>query len=218
MSRLRENTKFIKLYLFGINIFFLAEAAPSLSHQKSLSDDFNPIISLLCSTNEPCWNSLADSSYIFEQAGMQEPRTQMIRGINSPSWNGTPEKLDFAQRNARIAQSVLPTTFSNRIAKKDVFMSRGWGAGGLPFSVLYMNAHNSRNNHPTNINSVDSSSLALKSPTQMQSNAENLPAVGKNILQNYRVALRNKPSNQTRRQYSIIPQLFISYGWGPHEN
>lgn len=32
---------------------------------------------------------------------------------------------------------------------------------------------------------------------------------------NYRVALRNGNLNQPRRHYSIIPQLFISYGWGP---
>lgn len=151
----------------------------------------------------------------------------MIRGINSLPWNnnnhGTLEKLDYSQRNAQQQQLQ-----SNRLAKKDVFMSRGWGAaGGLPFSVLYMNAHNSRNNHPTNINSVDSSSSLAPSSqlitsTQTRNNAENPPTVGtKNIMQNYRVALRNnKPSNQTRRQYSIIPQLFISYGWGggPHEN
>nr|CAD7401654.1 unnamed protein product [Timema cristinae] len=27
--------------------------------------------------------------------------------------------------------------------KKDVFMSRGWGAGGMPFNVLYLNPHKS---------------------------------------------------------------------------
>ena len=31
-----------------------------------------------------------------------------------------------------------------KITKKDVFVSRNWGAGGMPFSVLYMN---SRSNH-----------------------------------------------------------------------
>lgn len=28
--------------------------------------------------------------------------------------------------------------------KKDVFMSRGWGAGGMPFSVLYMGPTSSK--------------------------------------------------------------------------
>ncbi|XP_051174413.1 uncharacterized protein LOC127290070 [Leptopilina boulardi] len=237
MSSLWENTKLFKIVIIILlNIFQLTKAAPNLSQmRKSLNDDFNPIISLLCPTNEPCWRTIDDTSYIFEEAEMQEPRTQMIRGVNSETWHGTPEKLEYPEKSV---QSLLPS-FANRITKKDVFMSRGWGAGGLPFSVLYMNAHNSRNNnnnnnnHASNINSLESSPLSsssssssslsssslLKSATQLRNTAEIIPSgVGKNILQNYRVQLRNKPSNQTRRQYSIIPQLFISYGWGPHEN
>lgn len=34
-----------------------------------------------------------------------------------------------------------------KITKKDVFVSRSWGAGGMPFSVLYMNPHGPRSNH-----------------------------------------------------------------------
>ena len=30
-------------------------------------------------------------------------------------------------------------SFEPKIRKKDVFTSRSWGAGGLPFSVLYLN-------------------------------------------------------------------------------
>lgn len=33
--------------------------------------------------------------------------------------------------------------------------------------------------------------------------------------QKNRVTVRNGSSGQPRKQYSIIPQLFISYGWGP---
>ena len=35
----------------------------------------------------------------------------------------------------------------NRLSKKDVLMSRSWGAGGMPFSVLYMSPHGPRGNH-----------------------------------------------------------------------
>lgn len=74
MSNLHENWKFFKIVIIGLHIFLLTDAAPNLS-QKSFNDEFNnPIISLLCPTNEPCWNSLSDSSYIFEEAEMQEPR------------------------------------------------------------------------------------------------------------------------------------------------
>jgi len=36
-----------------------------------------------------------------------------------------------------------------RIMKKDAFVPRSWGAGGMPFSVLYMNPHGPRSNHVT---------------------------------------------------------------------
>lgn len=126
------------------------------------------------------------------------------------------EKLE----NSEKIPPPLPATFANRISKKDVFMSRGWGAGGLPFSVLYMNAHNSRNNNNNNNHLTNSNSLDLtKAMTQQNRIGEIVPiATGKNNLQNYRVSVRNKPLNQTRRQYSIIPQLFISYGWASQEN
>ncbi|KAL7294152.1 hypothetical protein TKK_0012176 [Trichogramma kaykai] len=125
--------------------------------------------------------------------------------------------------------------------KKDVFMSRGWGAaGGMPFSVLYMTP---RANHGPNAggSSPSSSDLAIKASARTSS-VIGEPLVAASISRaeqrspatsNQRLAVRDgqarqlqqqqqqqhqaydQQSQQSRRHYSIIPQLFISYGWGP---
>lgn len=43
---------------------------------------------------------------------------------------------------------------TSRPVKKDVFLSRSWGAGGMPFSVLYMNPHGTRQTHQPSGNNI----------------------------------------------------------------
>lgn len=84
--------------------------------------------------------------------------------------------------------------------KKDVFISRGWGAGGMPFSVLYMTPH------------------ASKAPFEQGHKTNQLPRI-EPFRPKTHVSVRNsmggigRPGG--RKSYSIIPQLFVSYGWGP---
>lgn len=93
------------------------------------------------------------------------------------------------------------TMVANNMGKKDVFMSRGWGAGGMPFSVLYM--------HPQQQHSPQVTQRPIASP-------QALALTGQEEDADYRqMALRNSHSPASRRHYSIIPQLFVSYGWGP---
>lgn len=64
---------------------------------------------------------------------------------------------EFALRSLKenmleTGREIRPSLSSNKqiptkIAKKDMFMSRNWGAGGMPFSVLYMKSHGLRSNH-----------------------------------------------------------------------
>ena len=122
------------------------------------------------------------------------------------SWQETPEKIQTLNRIP--ASSSIP----NRLSKKDVFMSRGWGAGGMPFSVLYMSPPSLRGNHNSPPGSVLGEAPKPELPNR---SSELIPVSSKNIPQNYRETLRNGSTVQPRRQYSIIPQLFISYGWGP---
>lgn len=85
--------------------------------------------------------------------------------------------------------------------KKDVFMSRGWGAGGMPFSVLYMNPSHSSKAPATEIARKPSSAAATPKPQHIT-----VPQV--------RNSMRQKGIH--RISHSVIPQLFVSYGWGPH--
>lgn len=78
-------------------------------------------------------------------------RLQSRRHVASPvseftsrSWkDGTLEMPGREIRASLPASKQMPA----KITKKDVFVSRSWGAGGMPFSVLYMNPHGSRSNH-----------------------------------------------------------------------
>lgn len=75
--------------------------------------------------------------------------------------------------------------YERKETKKDVFLSRGWGAGGMPFSVLYMNPTYSSKQS----NGHDSTQITIHNMT------------------------RGKSKNGNNR--STIPHLFVSYGWGP---
>uniref|UniRef100_A0A1Q3F558 Putative conserved secreted protein n=1 Tax=Culex tarsalis TaxID=7177 RepID=A0A1Q3F558_CULTA len=150
------------------------------------------------------------------------------------------------------------STTSNTVArpqiKKDVFMSRGWGAAGMPFNMVYLNhftkahkayAHNlqlqqqqqeqQRQREAEQIRlrsggtardqagldqprTLPYGSRYASAASEPQTNAQQ-SEVGNNG--NHRedeygdsgVYLAAKPSSP-RRQYNV-PQLFVSYGWGP---
>ncbi|XP_012254512.1 uncharacterized protein LOC105685199 [Athalia rosae] len=168
---------------------FVVQCAPLLPRTNDGFWDENMVD---CSPGGRCWEwsrkqqSLAKPDYYEDPLRVQSPHSQ-------------------DSNRARTAAVGLPST--TRISKKDVFMSRGWGAGGMPFSVLYMHPHSQRSNSNTGANEIEPArALPLESPA--------LPSLPRNS--NNRVALRNGASGQPRRQYSIIPQLFVSYGWGPH--
>lgn len=78
---------------------------------------------------------------------------------------------------------------SKSISKKGIFLSRGWGAGGMPFGVLYLNPSYSKN-------LVDE------------------PEPPKSQQTNYNNNLGRSPKTGPRKPHSV-PQLFVSYGWGP---
>nr|XP_008191773.1 PREDICTED: uncharacterized protein LOC103312581 [Tribolium castaneum] len=92
--------------------------------------------------------------------------------------------------------------FSNRETKKDIFISRGWGAGGMPFSVLYMNPTFSSPKAPA---TVETNNFRPHLSSTSKSQRKSLPQV--------RTSMRQKTMN--RSPHSVIPQLFVSYGWGP---
>ncbi|XP_053696875.1 uncharacterized protein LOC128744114 [Sabethes cyaneus] len=136
--------------------------------------------------------------------------------------------------------TVLP------VVKKDVFMSRGWGASGMPFTMFYLNhyakaqkayAQNQQQLQQRNRLQQDIEESKLRPGTEEPSSMEQpriLPygtryaepvanaqhsEYGRGSVtkddeySDGGVYLPSKPSSP-RRHYNV-PQLFVSYGWGP---
>lgn len=173
---------------------------------------FAPVIKA-CSSNGQCWgwlpkSEIYDGTVIVPEQDSDSSRLQSRRQIANPvsdimlgSWKDS--MSEEAGREIRAPLHVnkqIPI----RTTKKDVFVSRGWGAGGMPFSVLYMNP---RSNH-----AVTATSTSQRQETSVTTESST-PFVEH---PNSRIAPRNGQSTvQPRRQYWTIPQLFISYGWSP---
>ncbi|XP_070525044.1 uncharacterized protein [Cardiocondyla obscurior] len=183
-------------------------AAPLLDTKNTLNRNaFAPMIKTACSSDGQCWGWLPiletyDDNIISKDDTL---RLQSRRHVTNPvpaftlkSW-----KDGMLEEPGRELRASLPTSkqMPTKITKKDVFISRSWGAGGMPFSVLYMNPHASRANH-------------VVTTSKTSATTESLASFGEHS--NSRIGSRNSQSTvQPRKQYWTIPQLFISYGWGP---
>lgn len=90
--------------------------------------------------------------------------------------------------------------YSNRaVTKKDIFTSRGWGAAGMPYSLYYINKPmQSRTNQQQIVEVNDQHREEDGNFEALRSNED--PA--------------QKSKNDKNNKY-VIPQLFVSYGWGP---
>lgn len=110
-----------------------------------------------------------------------------------PIENITDNKLDSSMKNFVKKDKLENVRYAKKETKKDIFLSRGWGAGGMPFSVLYMN--------PTY-------SSKQSNVYEYRTGGNHLTKSGIQMLGN-----QNKPKNGNNR--STIPHLFVSYGWGP---
>lgn len=87
------------------------------------------------------------------------------------------------------------------ISKKDIFTSRGWGAAGMPYSLYYVGKP------PNGRSSGGNEQLVDSNDTNEQSNGS------------YEALRSDEPPNQKGKNGKdskyVIPQLFVSYGWGP---
>ncbi|XP_006609460.1 uncharacterized protein LOC102676358 [Apis dorsata] len=194
------------IFVFILNILWIiCQAVPLLDLKNALEkNELNTIVTSECSTNGKCseWLPMQevqkDIPTIPENLSMSKINIQRQASNLDPNtiietWDDTSAPL-----NKFYQTSTFGTKIGNRLSKKDVVMSRSWSAGGMPFSVLYMKSHGSRGNHASTVQQQEQGKIEITTPATMHSNS--------------RIAVRN---GSTRRQYSIIPQLFISYGWGP---
>ncbi|XP_063981995.1 uncharacterized protein LOC135165020 [Diachasmimorpha longicaudata] len=175
-----------------------------------------PIIASPCTFNSRCWGWLPTTPRRGQNNGLQVENYRLQDDSNSSAFarNSNAEenptqgtvKSPISRPVAMEIRSGSPVVRQvfNKPVKKDIFVSRTLGAGGMPFSVLYMNRHGTRLSHPSTSDNRRTSNSSLKKSTVA-------PPTPKQ--QNTRVAPRNGSSPP--RRYSIIPQLFISYGWGP---
>ncbi|XP_015122215.1 uncharacterized protein LOC107044716 isoform X2 [Diachasma alloeum] len=180
--------------------------------------DIQPRSSLItspCTSNNGCWGWLPTTTRRGENNRFQEAENYRLqnhlnistfeRNINAEQDHSQGNGKSLVAMDMRTASPVI-RQMSNKPVKKDVFMSRSWGAGGMPFSVLYMNTHETRLSHPLTSDTSKTSNESFKKSVDVPLASSKQP--------NTRVAVRNG-TLQPRRQYSVIPQLFISYGWGP---
>ncbi|XP_003690604.2 uncharacterized protein LOC100871522 [Apis florea] len=191
--------------VFILNILWIiCQAVPLVDLKNALErNELDTIVTSACSTNGKCSEWLPvqevqkDVPIIPENLSMSKINIQRETSNLDPNtiieaWGDASAPL-----NKFYQASTFGTKIGNRLSKKDVVMSRSWSAGGMPFSVLYMK-HGPRGNHASTTQQQEQGKIEITTPATMHSNS--------------RIAVRN---GNTRRQYSIIPQLFISYGWGP---
>ncbi|KYQ51873.1 hypothetical protein ALC60_09074 [Trachymyrmex zeteki] len=203
-------SKLLRVLILNILWAITSYAAPLLDTKDIWSQNvFAPVIKA-CSSDGQCWGWLPilethDGNVILKEDS-DISRLQSRRHVASPvsefmltSWkDNTLEEPGREIRASLSTNKQIPI----KITKKDVFVSRNWGAGGMPFSVLYMSP---RSNH----------AVATSTTQRQESSAttESLTSFAEHS--NSRVGSRNGQSTtQPRKQYWTIPQLFISYGWG----
>nr|XP_014274239.1 uncharacterized protein LOC106679538 [Halyomorpha halys] len=79
--------------------------------------------------------------------------------------------------------------------KRDVWVSRGWGASGLPFNYIDQRARQG----PSRVSGPEAPEAQLLEATGGEPSAQFLTA---------RLVSEGE-------RYPAVPQLFVSYGWGP---
>ncbi|XP_053989332.1 uncharacterized protein LOC128881918 [Hylaeus volcanicus] len=192
--------------------FVSCQGVPLTDLKNALKQNgLDAVITSECSHNEDCWEWIPVQQVPENIAIVPEeiplPRIQIRREASNmdpntiiESWSGNVPTAD-----KRVQLSTVTKKSGNEMSKKDLARSRG--AAGMPFSVLYMNQHSLRNNY------------ASGTPQQQQQVEKTAETSVQSVSNpNYRIALRNGAPPHPRRHYSIIPQLFISYGLGPFGN
>jgi hypothetical protein len=131
-----------------------------------------------------------------------------------------PGFMDFTRQplsvNRNMQQDPLTGSHDNGVdefepiqeAKKNIFVSRGWGAGGMPFNVLYMKP-------ASRSAGVGAEQIGTPAPLiGFQPTSQQQKVAVENALSIAPKTGNRRGGRKIRRQYSLIPQLFVSYGWG----
>jgi hypothetical protein len=125
----------------------------------------------------------------------------------------------------------LPHPYDHNESKKDIFMSRGWGASGtsssflhywainiffisgMPFSMFYLNQYMRQQDQQKQEAIRQQQQLRQQELNKMKiDNGGELKASRLIDDDGEKLRADNRMHN---KNYSTIPQLFVSYGWGP---
>jgi hypothetical protein len=176
-------------------------------------ENINQIADAYIQTHDNVPNQLSSQFPGVIVLSLHKPTTTDLTGQSlSVTDNMQQESLAMSEDN--VGNELEPI----QEVKKNIFTSRGWGAGGMPYNILYM--HPQQHVKPPSRHEVAAAQQLVA------------PLNGPTASQQYRqVAARNALNRAitagssgrgptrapvpTRRQYSIIPQLYVSYGWGP---
>ncbi|XP_058447195.1 uncharacterized protein LOC131427750 isoform X2 [Malaya genurostris] len=160
--------------------------------------------------------------------------------LDSSQGHPTPSQ-QLKINSSSSSSNMLPTV------KKDVFMSRGWGASGMPFTMFYLN-HYAKAQKAYAQSQAQQQQQQLQRLRQQEHDESRLrPGEDQMSFEQPRILPygtryaepqadahhsdydRNGPkedeytdstiylpakSSLPRRHYNV-PQLFVSYGWGP---
>lgn len=195
------------LLILTLNLLWtVSQAMPLIDLKDTLEQNvLQPVVASRCSSNG-CWGWLpvqeVEDDVDIVPNDLDTSRLHTRRQTPDAEPSTVLQSWDDVPMLEKKSHSSAPATrhIGNRVTKKDMFVSRSWSAGGMPFSVLYMNPHGPRGNHA--------------GTTQQEGRKPTESLAPPSVHPNYRIALRNGTPGQPRRQYSTIPQLFISYGWG----
>ncbi|XP_017885265.1 uncharacterized protein LOC108628084 [Ceratina calcarata] len=137
------------IYALAINAFCMVccRAVPLIDLTNTLEQD--SVVTSACTSNEGCWEWFPLEKIPEDLATIPETKMDIRREAMSLDSNTMEEWTgDLPVLTKQIHQSPMTNKHGgNRLSKKDGVMSRNWSAGGMPFSVLYMNPHSPRGNH-----------------------------------------------------------------------
>ncbi|XP_012146073.2 uncharacterized protein LOC105663198 isoform X1 [Megachile rotundata] len=197
----------ISIYILN-SLWITCQAVPLIDLRNTMEQNvLDAMITSACSSNGECWEWLPIQELHENIPTVPENLPILKTLVRRQTLNTDPNTIidswnDGAATLEKNSQSyIIAKRNGNKFSKKDALMPRGWSAGGMPFSVLYMNPYGPHGNHANTEQQHEiGKTVETSTPSLAQSNS--------------RIAIRNGNPSLPRRQYSIIPQLFISYGWG----
>jgi hypothetical protein len=140
--------------------------------------------------------------------------------------------MDWCQKLMRKALEELRLerlAEMDSVVKKDVFSSRGWAAGGLPSHFTFFNNRKIlQQQHELQKQENPHDSTKARQPRLSPSHGMSLVADSRLFEEDSEDKTQPPEPPQARishpkvenaqyyhRNYSSLPQLFVSYGWGP---